>query len=75
MLEVIGDLLEDPNYDECRYGKLAHGRSLSNGMESHGTWKDVTWTIHGFGGNMLNFLAQVGFMNEWDNRWDHMWVV
>jgi hypothetical protein len=72
VLEVVGDLLEDPN---CHYGKLAHGRSLSNGMESYGTWKDVTWTVHGFGGNMLNFLAQVGFMNEWDNRWDHMWAV
>ncbi len=66
MLEVIGDLLEDPN---CRYGKFAHG------TESHGNWKDVTWTIPRFGGSMLNFLTQVGFMNEWDNRWDHMWAI
>ncbi len=23
---------------------------------------------------MLNFLTQVGFMNEWGNKWDHIYV-
>jgi hypothetical protein len=70
-LEVFGDLLEDPNY---HYGKLVHVRNLSNGMKSHGIWKDVTWTIHGFGSSMLNFLTQVGFVNEWGSKWDHIYV-
>jgi hypothetical protein len=71
VLEVFSDLLENPN---CHYGKLMHGRSPSNGTKPHGTWKDVTWTIHGFGGSMLNFLAQVGFVNEQGNKWDHIYV-
>jgi hypothetical protein len=66
ILEGIDDLLENPNY---YYGELTHDWSARNGIESHHTWKDVTWTVHGFGGRMFNFLAQVGFMNEWGNRW------